>query len=483
MPTTTHTGSLKTGTAGAAEQAKAIGATIGGDGWWYKDGKRLTPAEADRLTQEAGVAQTTTDDAHGEKARDLWGAASDAASSFWAKTNPLSHVKIGGWLGDTFERNKGDIWAGVGTLASGGNPLVGAAIKAGMEGAKRGASGLDALKGGISGYGVGSGVNGLTSAATSAASSAGDGALDMAGHWAPVATDATAKAGDMGIMDTIGNLGKTLAKSFQNADGSWNWDKVGSTVSGAVDAVNKNKTTTSDIAYKQKMAQLTQDAQAMNDQQFAAKYGMDKSAAKAQVDEFNQNFGLASSQVASAAQGRMNTAGVRDQSTFMLQKLLGASPTAFHGRDLLAGGADALKTPGGGGALDAIKARAAAAAAYQPGMGGVKTTVDQGIIDKYANPTGVTYNDPGSYAGKTATAAGGYTPPTTPPVTPPVTPPAPQVAVVPPKITDTLTPGGDTTAKPTDTSILNTNAMDTLTDEDPATKARRLLTARLGGMA
>lgn len=262
------------------------------------------------------------------------------------------------------------------------------------------------------------------------------------------------------------------------SSGGWNLDKLGSTASGAIDAYNKNKQFSADIAYKQKMAQLTQDAQAMNDQQFAAKYGMDKSAAKAQVDEFNQNFGLASSQVASAAQGRMNTAGVRDQSTFMLQKLLGASPTAFHGRDLLAGGADALKTPGGGGALDAIKARAAAAAAYQPGMGGVKTTVDQGIIDKYANPTGVTYNDPGSYAGKTATAAGGYTPPTTPPVTPP----APQVAVVPPKITDTLTPGGDTTAKPTDTSILNTNAMDTLTDEDPATKARRLLTARLGGM-
>lgn len=65
MPNTTHYGSLKTGTAGAAEQAAKIGAVIGPDGWWYLNGRRLSPQEADALTQQAGVAVQTTDDAHG----------------------------------------------------------------------------------------------------------------------------------------------------------------------------------------------------------------------------------------------------------------------------------------------------------------------------------------------------------------------------------------------------------------------------------
>lgn len=154
-----HTGSVISSDPRAAAQAKSIGATIGGDGWWYKDGKKLSTKEADRLTNEAGSAITSTDTAHGERARDIWGRGSDLVSKGYAATG-LNKVKIGGWVGDTYERNKGDILAAAGTVASGGNPLVGAAIKAGMEGAKRGATGGDAIKGGVSGYMLGSGVSG-----------------------------------------------------------------------------------------------------------------------------------------------------------------------------------------------------------------------------------------------------------------------------------------------------------------------------------
>jgi len=154
-----NTGSVISSDPRAAAQAKSIGATIGGDGWWYKDGKKLSTKEADRLTNEAGTAITSTDTAHGERARDIWGRGSDFVSKGW-KNSGLDKVKIGGWVGDTYERNKGDILAAAGTVASGGNPLVGAAIKAGMQGAKRGATGGDAIKGGVSGYMLGSGVSG-----------------------------------------------------------------------------------------------------------------------------------------------------------------------------------------------------------------------------------------------------------------------------------------------------------------------------------
>jgi len=162
-----NTGSVISSDPRAAAQAKSIGATIGGDGWWYKDGKKLSTKEADRLTNEAGTAITSTDTAHGERARDIWGRGSDLISKAYAAT-PLGKVRIGGWVGDTYERNKADIAATAGTIVSGGNPLVGAAIKAGMQGAKRGATGGDALRGGIEGYMLGSGVSGAMGGAANA---------------------------------------------------------------------------------------------------------------------------------------------------------------------------------------------------------------------------------------------------------------------------------------------------------------------------
>lgn len=160
----------------AEKQAASIGATIGSDGWWYKDGRRLSHDEADALTRQAGTAAENL----GEwgKNRDIWGRASDFVSKGWAAT-PLGQIKIGGDVGNFLERNKADIAAGIGTIASGGNPLVGAAIKAGLEGAKHGATGLDAAKGALSGYGAGTMASGLQGATQAALSSTG-GVMDTA---------------------------------------------------------------------------------------------------------------------------------------------------------------------------------------------------------------------------------------------------------------------------------------------------------------
>ncbi|NBV62683.1 MAG: hypothetical protein EBR73_16780 [Rhodobacteraceae bacterium] len=154
----------------AEKQAASIGATIGSDGWWYKDGRRLSHNEADALTRQAGTAAENLG-AWG-KNRDIWGRASDLVSKGWAAT-PLGQIKIGGDVGGFLERNKADIAAGVGTILSGGNPLVGAAIKAGLEGAKYGATGLDAAKGAFSGYGTGTLASGLQGATQAALRSTG----------------------------------------------------------------------------------------------------------------------------------------------------------------------------------------------------------------------------------------------------------------------------------------------------------------------
>jgi len=147
-----NTGSVISSDPRAAAQAKSIGATIGGDGWWYKDGKKLSTKEADRLTNEAGTAITSTDTAHGERARDIWGRGSDLLSKGYAATG-LNKIKLGGTVGGFLERNKADIAAGAAGLV--GGPMLAAAVKAGLEGAKRGATGMDAAKGAASGYMMG----------------------------------------------------------------------------------------------------------------------------------------------------------------------------------------------------------------------------------------------------------------------------------------------------------------------------------------
>src|SRR3990167_2945626 len=104
-----RTGSVLSSDPRAKAQAASIGATISPDGWWYKDGKRLTPQEADALTQQAGSAiGGLSDEGHGQP----------------------GGFRIGGGVGALWGRNKKDIAKfaplalnlipGIGTLAAAG---------------------------------------------------------------------------------------------------------------------------------------------------------------------------------------------------------------------------------------------------------------------------------------------------------------------------------------------------------------------------
>lgn len=57
----TYRGTYETADPRAAAQARSMGATIGADGWWYKDGRKLGHNEADALANSTGKA---VDNAH-----------------------------------------------------------------------------------------------------------------------------------------------------------------------------------------------------------------------------------------------------------------------------------------------------------------------------------------------------------------------------------------------------------------------------------
>ena len=57
----TYRGTYETADPRAAAQARSMGATIGTDGWWYKDGRKLSHNEADALANSTGKA---VDNAH-----------------------------------------------------------------------------------------------------------------------------------------------------------------------------------------------------------------------------------------------------------------------------------------------------------------------------------------------------------------------------------------------------------------------------------
>lgn len=139
MASTTHTGSVVSSDPRAAQQAASIGATIGSDGWWYKDGKRLTPQEADQLTQQAGTAVTSTDTAHGEKSH---GYLSDRLTANQSWLQPLTEGALGliPGIGIPLAAGTGALWNYSNTHN------VGDALKGGLSGAAMGGVGSMAGK-------------------------------------------------------------------------------------------------------------------------------------------------------------------------------------------------------------------------------------------------------------------------------------------------------------------------------------------------
>jgi len=90
----TYRGTYETADPRAAVQARAMGATIGTDGWWYKDGRKLGHNEADALANSTGKA---VDNAHQQ-----WGTGGfidrnrDSVGNFLQNVAPIAGVLTGG---------------------------------------------------------------------------------------------------------------------------------------------------------------------------------------------------------------------------------------------------------------------------------------------------------------------------------------------------------------------------------------------------
>lgn len=90
----TYRGTYESSDPRAAAQARAMGAKIGDDGWWYKDGRKLSHNEADALANSTGKA---VDNAHQQ-----WGTGGfidrnrDSVGNFLQNAAPIAGVLTGG---------------------------------------------------------------------------------------------------------------------------------------------------------------------------------------------------------------------------------------------------------------------------------------------------------------------------------------------------------------------------------------------------
>jgi len=94
MPQGTYRGTYETGDPRAAAQAKAMGATIGSDGWWYKGGKKLSHDEADALAKSTGTA---ADNAHQQWGTgDIWDRNRNFVGNALKNVAPIAGILTGG---------------------------------------------------------------------------------------------------------------------------------------------------------------------------------------------------------------------------------------------------------------------------------------------------------------------------------------------------------------------------------------------------
>ena len=236
----TYRGTYETGDPRAAAQAKAMGATIGPDGWWYKGGQRLDHNQADALANTAGVA---ADNAHQQwgtgdfidRNRNFVGnALKNIAPVAGILTGGLGGVALGGLgaalgAGIHHGTNIGDIAkTGVenGMLTSGGQNLLSPFYNGPMSAMKQAASKLAANAGTASqaaftpssgslmgGSGAVPGVSSLENMAAQAAPNMGLPGAAPASFLSKLGSGVTSPEVIGGLLKGIGGIGKSDAET------------------------------------------------------------------------------------------------------------------------------------------------------------------------------------------------------------------------------------------------------------------------------
>ena len=176
----TYRGTYETGDPRAAAQARAMGASIGPDGWWYKDGKRLDHNQADALANSAGVA---ADNAHQQWGTgDIWDRNRNFVGNALKNISPVAAALI----------------PGIGALAAGAIGGLGSALGAGI---KHGTNIRDIAKTGVENGLMAAGGNNLVSSVKGALASS-----------VPAVAQGSSGLGVAGV-DASTSLAPTLAPS------------------------------------------------------------------------------------------------------------------------------------------------------------------------------------------------------------------------------------------------------------------------------
>jgi len=288
----TYRGTYETGDPRAAAQAKAMGATIGGDGWWYKDGRKLSHKEADALANSTGTA---VDNAHQQ-----WGTGGlvDRNRNFVGNAlknvAPIAGVLTGG-VG-------GVLLGGLGAAAGAGirkGTNIGNIAKTGVENAM--------LTSGGQNLAASFGYNGPMSAVSQAAKAAptrlamapaarlagmGSGpGVSSLGQAPPLslASPSSTSGTDMGF---FGKLGKGLKGMFTGGDANKKspWENALAVGQGAYDAYSGYKKDRAAEASDRRMGDYYNRAGDQREAESLRNYGLDaaKEARDARIQSLSE---------------------------------------------------------------------------------------------------------------------------------------------------------------------------------------------------
>ena len=246
-----------------------------------------------------------------------------------------------GGIAGVYDRNKGYInpiaEIGLG-LIPGVGPALAAAYGAatGFDREGQGGIGYDAKKGAlgaVSGYGLGKLGGGIGNAVqTGARVAEGNGML----------TGIKEGAKTMLPSGSVGGIAKSLIGGNTGGLTAADWLK---TIAGGVGA--------------------------------GLNYKSDQAAQEEAKNRFARTQGQSELQTAANAQNLINRAPMADNAQALLMARMGSAPTTFAPRDFTKGpiSAQSMAAPATGGPQDALAAARTAAGAYQPGQGGVDTSV------------------------------------------------------------------------------------------------------------
>jgi hypothetical protein len=109
----------------------------------------------------------------------------------------------------------------------------------------------------------------------------------------------------------------------------------------------------------------------------ALDYKQGQSKQEESVNRYARDTATKEGQIAVGAQDRINRAPLADQAQFLSLARMKAAPTTFAPRDFTRQGMSqaTMQAPAQGGPQDALAAARTAAGSYQPGQGGVDTSV------------------------------------------------------------------------------------------------------------